>query len=160
VGVCDAASREIPLWVSNIINDPKGGFLKAFFSFFHHYFIKPNNALFTRLRGKRAWVSPARFSKLYTRLIKDLQQNTNARIICLGINLANERVEQIIPGSAKNYRDYSAIIQSCAKQAGVPYINTHDLTASDHFPDGTHFNDAGHQIITARILDVILHENR
>jgi lysophospholipase L1-like esterase len=159
-GVCDAATREVPLWFSNIINDPKGGFLKKLFSFVHHYFIKPNNAFFTRLRGKRSWVSPADFSKLYSKLINDLQHNTNAGIICLGINLANQRVEDIIPGTSKKYRDYSDLIKNCAQKAGIPYIDTHDLRDHDHYPDGTHFNDAGHQIMAERILEVILHENR
>lgn len=160
VGVCDAATREIPLWLSNLINSPKGGFLRDGIALFHYHFIKPYNAFFTRLRGKRAWISPDLFRKMYTKLLHNLQHNTNARIICLGINLADERVESIIPGSAKNYHDYSIIIKNCAEQAQLDYVDTHDLQASTHYPDGTHFNDAGHLIIAERLLDIILHENR
>lgn len=160
IGVCDAATREIPLWMANIINNPKESVLKTLFANLHHFFIKPYNAFFTRLRGKRPWVGSQQFRKSYSKLLDSLRKNTNAKIICLGINLANERIEGVVPGSAKKYRSYSTIIKDCADQVGASYLDTHDLSDTNHYPDGTHFNDAGHQAILERITKVILHENR
>ena len=119
----------------------------------HHHLFKKFRPAFVKLRGRKSWIPPRRFEKLYRELLYTLRHNTNAAIIALSINPANERVENHIPGSAANYRRYNQIIQEAAADFGVPFLGMDDLDSKAHYPDGVHYSDAGHRIVARRLLD-------
>src|SRR5690554_2814716 len=121
IGSSDAATREIPRWFADFLFSNKRSLLVKALKAFHLYAIKPNMRFLVKLRGKRAWTSAKVFKQEYTKLLFSIQHNTNGKIICLGINLANERVEKMIPGTLKNYKKYNKIIESICEQKDAIY---------------------------------------
>lgn len=155
IGVSDASTREIPYWMAEIINNPKKSWYKSLFSGIHHHFIKPKRSFFVKLRGKRSWVTKKEFKKCYRTLIQLLQKETNARIITVPINPANERVEMAVPGSNKNYQEYSRIIKSIAKTNDCFYLDLDDLNSEQHYPDGIHYSYKGNELVAKKLFGVI-----
>lgn len=155
LGVCDASTREVPFWYAEIMNSKKTSLLRTLALSLHHHLFKRFRPRFVQWRGKKPWISARRFKKLYQELLYAIQHNTNAGIIALSINQANERVESQIPGSADNYRRYSQIIQEVAAEFSIPFLNLNDLDSESHYPDGVHFSDAGHEIVARRLLDCL-----
>jgi lysophospholipase L1-like esterase len=155
IGTSDAASREIPRWFADFLFSNKRNVFNKIMKGFHHYFIKPQRKLFVKLRGKRAWTSAKVFKQEYSKLIYEIQHNTNGKVICISNNLPNERIEKEVPGSYKNYQKFNTIIQSICKDKGATYINLDDLIAEKHYPDGTHFSEEGNKEIANRLLKII-----
>jgi|SRR5690554_4977832 len=155
IGTSDAATREIPRWFADFLFSNKRSFLVKALKAFHLYFIKPNRRLLVKLRGKRAWTSAKVFNQEYRKLIYEIQHNTNGKVICLSNNLPNERVEKEVPGSYKNYQKFNSIIKSICEDTDSIYMNLDDLDAENHYPDGTHFSEAGNQVIAERLLKII-----
>jgi lysophospholipase L1-like esterase len=155
IGVSDASTREIPFWMAEIINNPKPSWPKSFFSCIHHYFIKPKRSFFVKLRGKKSWISKKRFRKYYMELILFLQKETNARIITIPINPANDRVEKAVPGSSKNYNEYNVIIRSIANKCNGNYLEIDELNSKEHYPDGIHYSFEGNKLVAKKLFNLI-----
>jgi len=155
IGVCDAATRPIPLWFATIINNSKDSFIKSIFSSVYYRLIRDKSAFFVKLRGKRSWVSERKFRKQFEYLVSELSKDTNARILILSINKANERVERIVPGSRRNYNSYNSIMKDVADKYKQEYIDTTDMSDNEYYPDGTHFNLAGNTEIANRLYKII-----
>lgn len=152
IGSSDAPTREIPRWFADLLFSNKRNLRTRLMKGFHHYLIKPNRRFFVKLRGKRAWTSAKVFREEYTKLIHQIQHNTNGRIICLSINLPNDRVEKEVPGSTKNYIKFNQIIKEICLEKDTIYMNLDDLTAKEHYPDGTHFSEEGNIEVARRLL--------
>lgn len=152
IGVSDACTREIPLWYSNILNTKNKTLVTKFFQLIFNVFIKPFRRFFVILRGKRPWLSKRKFTAMYAQLIKDIQHNTSGKILCLSMNLANERIEKLVPGTSKNYKEYNKEIEKLCKIYGIDYLNLDALEHSIHYPDGTHFSEEGNAYIADQIL--------
>ncbi len=156
LGVVDASTREIPLWFANIIRSEKNGLFHRFLKGVHFHLIKRHHSYFVRLRGNKTWISEKRFEQYYTRLLKELKKETNARFITLSVNAGNDRIEKKIPGSLNNYIRYSGIIKKVSEKFGATYINTQQLISADDVPDGIHFSLEGHKKLAEELKKVIL----
>jgi len=156
IGVCDAATRPIPLWFATIINNNKDSFLKSVFSSLYYRFIRGNSAFFVRLRGKRSWVSEKKFREQFEYLVSELSKDTNARILILSINKGNDRVENIVPDSGRNYNSYNSIMKDMSDKYKQVYVDTTDMSDVEYYPDGTHFNIAGNKEIANRLYNIII----
>ena len=160
LGVVDASSREIPLWYANIQKKNKSFFGKAF-SWFHMRIIVPNRRLFVKLRGGKSWVKLQSFTESYEKIVQTLLKETNARVIAIGINQGDKRIEESLPGSMKKYGLYNEQIASVTRSFGQLYIEVNDFLTQEDFPDGIHYNAEGHKKVASRLFEEItiqLHE--
>jgi len=155
LGVVDACSREVPLWFYRIATSRKSTKTSQFFHFFYRNILSKVRPLLVWVRFKKPWVSKKIFRKQYSLIVKTLLKETNAFVICLGINLANDRVEKLLPGSRERQTKYNEIIEEIAKHNKQIFINTEDLDSETYYPDGVHYNIAGHELIAERILTEI-----
>jgi len=92
-------------------------------------------------------------------LIDKLLRETNAEIIGLSINLANERVERALPGSLSKHEQYNSIIRQCLDRSRCKFLDLTDLKPDPHYPDGVHYSAEGHGIVADRILRLITTEH-
>ncbi len=155
IGSSDAPTREMPRWFADYLFSNKRNFLIKLLKGFHYYCIRSKRRFFVKLRGKRSWTSARVFKEEYTKLIYQIQHNTNGKIICLSINLPNERVEYECPGSTKNYKRFNHIIKNVCDEKNATYINLDDLESKIHYPDGTHFSEEGNIEVAKRLLSII-----
>ncbi len=155
IGVPDASTREIPFWYAQILNKKKNNPIKSILGFFHSKIIKKFNAFFVKLRLKRTWISKKEFQKTYESILKFINKEANAKVICLAINKTNKRVENKIPGSEKNYKTYNKIIEKTAKKLNAYYLNFDNLSIEKYFPDGIHYSSEGHKYVAQKIFEII-----
>jgi lysophospholipase L1-like esterase len=155
IGSSDAATREIPRWFADFLFSNKRSLFVKAMKAFHLYAIKPNIRLLVKLRGKRAWTSAKVFKQEYRKLIHEIQHNTNGKVICVAINLPNQRIEDKIPGTYKNYQKFNKIIEALCLEKEAIYLNLDDLKAEEHFPDGIHFSEEGNKVLAQRLLAII-----
>ena len=159
IGVCDAATRPIPYWYGEIINNShKNTLIKAVLSSIYYRLIKPYSSFFVRLRGKRSWISSKRFKKSFQFIVSELIKDTNSRIIIMSINNVNDRLERIVPGSGKKYQEYNRIMKKIADEKALTYLDTTDMLDVDYYPDGTHFNLDGNKEIANRLSRIIIED--
>ncbi len=155
LGVVDSCNREVPLWFYRIATSKKD---TIFTNLSHHVYrgiIGKMRPFLVWLRFKTSWVSQDKFEKHYNIILRTLIKETNANIISIGINPANDRVENNLPGSRKKQKIYNEIIKSLAIKHEQFFIDTSDLISTEHYPDGVHYNTTGHEIIAERIITII-----
>lgn len=159
IGVCDAATRPVPYWYGEIINNShKNTFLKTVLSSIYYRLIKPYSPFFVKLRGKRSWVSAKRFKRSFQFIVSELIKDTNSRIIIMSINNVNDRLENIVPGSGKKYQEYNRIMKEIADEESQIFLDTTDMIDVKHYPDGTHFNIEGNKEIANRLSRIIIED--
>ncbi len=156
LGVVDASTREIPRWLNQWINSKKENLILFLIRAFFNHLIKKNRSFFVTLRGKRSWISERKFKIYYTDIVKTLIKETNAKIIAIPINPANQRVEKQLPGSLKKHLEYNKIIEKIIKDHSQEFLNTDFLKPEIHYPDGVHYSPEGHQVIAKKISKIIL----
>mgnify|MGYP001551774064 FL=1 len=84
-----------------------------------------------------------------------LLKETNAIVIGLSINTADDRVEKALPVSMIKHLIYNQILKDILNQERCYFIHVQDnLTASD-YPDGVHYSKSGHEIVAKKISEVI-----
>lgn len=154
-GVSDAATREIPYWFGNILNNRQASFKQKVFKGIHQFLFLKNRRMWVNIRGKRAWVSAKKFERKFAKLISDIQHNTSGKIICLPLLPPDERVEHEVPGTAKNYQKFNNIIQRLSHQYEFEFIKLDHLSPKPHFPDGTHFSQEGNQEVAKVLFEMI-----
>ncbi len=152
LGCVDAPLRDIPLWMSDILFFRKKSRLFKFLNTLYLYFIKRYSNIFVHLRFHTPWVRKKKFKSYFRKLISEIIKETNANIILLGINSGNKLMDNKLPNTQKRYRIYNSIIENIALEFKLNHINVSDLNSSSHYPDGVHYNLAGHTIIANRIL--------
>lgn len=155
IGSSDAATREIPRWYADYLFSNKRSFTVRILKGFHELVIKPIRRYLVVLRGKRAWTSARVFREEYIKLINTIQKNTHGKIICLSINIPNERIEREVPGSTKNYKKFNQIIKDISLERNCMFLSMDDLEVDTHYPDGTHFSERGNEEVANRLLDII-----
>ncbi len=159
LGVVDASTREIPRWFFEIISSTSQSGLHKAVRFFYGGLIAKIRRPLVFIRGKRSWVNQREFKKLYTLLIDVLLKETNAEIIGLSINLANERVERALPGSHSRHEKYNEIIKKCLDRSNCSFLDLTDLNPDKHYPDGVHYSAEGHKIVADRIEQLVFTDN-
>lgn len=155
IGSSDAPTREIPRWFADVLFSNKRNWLIRIMKGFHEYVIKPNRSTLVKLRGKRAWTSPKVFKEEYQKLILQIQNNTNGKIICLSLNIPNTRIEKELPGSIKKYKKFNQIIRKLCREKEAVYLDLDDLSDLKHYPDGTHFSEEGNKEVAKRLLKIL-----
>lgn len=154
-GVVDASTREIPLWFYRLAQSKKDRLINKISSaVYRNIFMKfrPN---LVKLRGKRSWISKKKFTEYYDYLLKQLLKETNAHIIALPVNIANDRVEKELPGSLKKHKQYNAIIKKIVEKYNQSSIDLSFLNSEEHYPDGVHYSLKGHHIVAEELFKEI-----
>ncbi len=158
LGVNDASTREVPLWFSKKVNSPVKNRLDYVFSGIHANIFKKNRPFFVKLRGKKTWVKEKDFKNYFDFLISTLIKDTNARIICLPINPANERVEEQLPGSLNFHLRYNEQIKNITNEHGQIYLDTTSFISLKDYPDGIHYSENGHRQIANKLYELIIND--
>ncbi|GEM_PF-795601 len=156
LGVVDASTREIPLWFYRLASSKKDSFFYNVIKFLYRVIIIKFRPFLVRLRFKRSWMSSNQYKKYFTGLIKSLTKETNAKIIVLPINIANERVENELPGSTKKHKEYNKIMFDIVNEYSHNYIDLSCLVSKKHYPDGVHYSIEGHKLVARKISEIIL----
>lgn len=159
-GVVDASSREIPQWYYKRINKKAKSTFEYLLAAVHGNLLKKYRPFFVMIRGKRSWVSTKKFRKCFSTLIGTLVKETNARIIALPINPANNRVEQELPGSRDKQLIYNRIIQEACNKYKQIFLDTTDFIEERHYPDGVHYSAVGHELLAEKLKDIILKDRK
>lgn len=156
LGCVDAPTREISLRYSDIIFRRRLHSLYRPANWFYSMIVKRFlRKPLVRLRGKKSWVSKKDFGVHTRMMIGTLLKETSAQIIVLGINKGNKRVEENLPGTLKNYSEFNEILKSQCDSPFTHFIDVSDLSSNEHFPDGVHYNSAGHKLVAERIFNQI-----
>lgn len=155
-GVVDASTREIPFWFYKYINKPVKSRFKYFCSGLYAHSIQRHRPFFVKLRGKKSWVHERKFAHQFNLLITALLKETNARLICLSINPASDRIEKQLPGSYQNCIKFNKHIKEIASKHGQMFIDTTELISDGDYPDGVHYSHKGHQVIAAHLKESII----
>lgn len=156
LGVVDASTREIPRWLNQWINSKKKNLILFLVRALFNHLIKRYRPFFVKLRGKKSWISKKNFKKYFSELVHTLTKETNAKIIAIPINPANQRVEKQLPGSLKKHQEYNTIIEKIIKDHSQKILNTDFLKSETHYPDGVHYSSEGHQVVAKEISKIIL----
>lgn len=155
VGVVDASTREMPLWLANLIKRDTGSWFNSMMHALNHHLFTRFRPLFVYLRGKRPWRSHKKFKSCLQALSAEMEKELGVPQIFLGINKGNDRIEKELPGSTSNYRSYTESIREIAEQSDSEFVDLSDLNSGEHFPDGIHFSKSGHEIVADRICELL-----
>lgn len=155
LGVVDATVREVPLWFYRLSTLKSDNIVAKSFKYFYWKIITKFRPTFARMRFKKPWVSKKRFRKEYEFLIHKLLKDTNAQVICLPINIGDDRIERILPGSVKCHKEYNQIIKEITNKYNVTLINLDEIISEIHYPDGVHYSAVGHEVVASKLKTVI-----
>jgi len=157
IGIVEATTRDIPMWISDIKDLQEKQFkpFSQIVNFLHLHLVKPHRSTFVKLRGKRGWYSSKAFEKYYDLLISRLKKETNATIVLLPINGPSKRLEALAPGTSRNIEKFNAIINSLGARHHISVVNTEALDEKKHFPDGVHYSRDGHMEVAKQLFDII-----
>lgn len=155
LGCVEVPNREIPRWYSDIIFDRKLKIMKPMMQFIYNNVIKRVRSPLVQLRAFRPWISKKKFLKIYGDLLKLILKETSAQILMIGINEANENIDTVLPKTSSKYHNYNNALKELANAFEIKFIGTEDFQADNHFPDNVHYNQAGHLLLTNKILKVI-----
>lgn len=158
VGVNDASTREIPHWFNKYVNSPIKNNFEYLCSGLHANIFKKHRPFFVKLRGHKSWVSEYDFAEQFELLIATLLKETNARIISLPINPANDRVEKQLPGSYEKHLKYNENIKNITSKYNQIFIDTTTFIKKQDYPDGVHYSKTGHELIAAQLKELIISE--
>lgn len=155
VGVVDATTREVPLWFYRLANKKSEKFGSRILKGLYRGAIAKNRKILAKIRGNRSWISKKRFTKEFDQLLQLIIKDTNAKIITLSINPANDRIEGQLPGSKRNQLEFNQIIKTLTQKHQQTFIDLSDINAATHYPDGVHYNGKGHQEVAERLFNAI-----
>jgi len=155
IGAVDAPSREIPFWYSDILYNRRKSIFYNILYKVYYAFISKYRKLFTYLRLKKSWISKSEFTRNIKQLIECIQKDTNSRILILGINSGNMRIERQLPGTLRKYQEYNVELKNIADQFGLSFLDVSNLESEEYFPDGVHYNEKGHKFISEKVLNYI-----
>lgn len=158
IGIVEATTRDIPLWLSDIkdLQEKQFKVTSRLVNFLYNELIKQHRSFFVKIRGKRSWYSKKAFEKYYDLLISRLKKETNAKLILLQINGPSKRLESLAPGTNKNIIEFNKRINTLGNIHHIPVITTEHLVEEVIFPDGVHYSTEGHKIIAEKIIKYIL----
>jgi len=152
IGVSDAATREMPRWFADKLNQRKQTFGVKVAKGIEATFVRPMRSFLVKLRGKRSWTSKKKFNQLFTELVYRIQHNTSGKVIVLSMSPPDDRVEKSVPGTAKKYKEYNEVLKDICKNKEIEYLNLDELTPEPHYPDGTHYSEVGNAAVAELLL--------
>lgn len=152
IGCVDAPPREIPKWYSDIIFHRCCFILHKYASFLYIIIIRKNlRPTLVKLRFRKPWVNKKKFRSNVDEFIQLLKKETFAKVLVVGINSGSDRLEKQLPGITKNYKIYNQILKEVSRKNNAHFIDVLDLNATNHFPDGVHYNNLGHKLVAERL---------
>jgi len=154
-GVVDASTREVPKWFFDMYNSTGQYWYNNLSRWVYNAIIKKIRRPLVYLRGKRPWVGRKKYEFLYNLMIERLLKETNAIIIGLPINTADERIEKALPGSRRNHLNYNQVMENALDRERCYFINLQEGLTADDRPDGIHYSKSGHEKVARRIIDLI-----
>ncbi|WP_420318301.1 SGNH/GDSL hydrolase family protein [Ekhidna sp.] len=155
IGVVDSTIREVPLWYYRLATRKVDNLLTSVCKALYRGPLSKARRYLSILRGRKSWISIRKFEKMYDSFLMMLIKETNARIITLPINIANDRIENQLPGSQKNHYRYNELIKEITAKHNQIFLDLSDLTSEEHYPDGVHFNKDGHKVVADRLIALI-----
>lgn len=156
VGAVDAPNRDIPLWFSDVVFKRKFHFAHGISTrIYKSSLFKKISPKLVKIRGYSSWTKHIDFALKVEEIIYKLQKETHAKIIVLGINSGNVRIDVRLPGTVEKYVIYNKTLNEVSSKMGVSFVDVSDLTSSAHFPDGVHYNGEGHKVIAERIARLL-----
>ncbi len=155
IGVVDSSTREVPLWFYRLATKKSLNPFYVFLELFYRNIIAKIRNPLVKLRGKSSWISKKKFEKYFELIVSNLLKETNAKLIILSINEANNRIESQLPGSKNNHKIYNDIIKNITNKYSQTFIDTNKIISSTDYPDGVHFSSSGHKKIVEEINSVI-----
>ncbi len=155
-GVVDSCTREVPKWFYDIQDKKTDNLFRLAVASIYSRVFKKNRPFFVRIRGQKSWVSYSKYEKYFKKALFILSKETNAEIIVLSINLANQRVEDELPGSRKNQIKFNNLIKKITTENGHLFLDTSSLQSENYYPDGVHFSNKGHKQIADLLTELIL----
>jgi len=159
LGVVDSCTRDIPYWLFKIIYGNKQDlFHRVIGKLYHSAIMKRISPFLVIIRGKRSWTSKKKYERMFYKLIEILTKETNAKIIVLPINLADERVEKQLPGSRSNHISFNKIMNKACHNKRIQYLNCTEFTSNEYYPDGIHYSAVAHKNIAEMIFEKIIGE--
>ena len=161
LGVVDSCTRDIPYWLFKIIYGNKQDlFHRVIGKLYYSAILKKIRPFLVILRGKRSWISEKKYKRMFCTLIEILIKETNAKIIVLPINLADERVEKQLPGSRSNHIKFNNIMNEACQNERIQYVNFSEFNSNEYYPDGIHFSGRGHKKIAEKTFEIIKREKQ
>ena len=160
LGVVDSSTREVPLWFYRLSTQKSLNPFSVFTSLFYRNIISKFRSNLVKLRGKRSWISERKFANYFELIVNNLLKETNAKIIILSINVANQRIETQLPGSMNKQKNYNKIMKEIADKYNQVFVDTNEIIEPDDYPDGVHFSKSGHNKIAKTLRSLIFSEDR
>lgn len=156
-GIVDCSNRPIPYWLFHFINnyDESEGKAHQLIRKLLSYIEKKYRSRLVRIRKYKPWTSPQKFKLLYRGLIQQLQKETSARIICIGINKTNERVTSQLHRTNERIEEYNHIIRVSCEKLDCLFIDPKNHIDITDTPDGIHYDAAGHLKIAKTLAQII-----
>lgn len=155
LGVVDASTREVPLWFYRLSTQKSLNAIFVLFALLYRNIISKFRRVLVNIRGRRSWVAQKEFREYFDLIVKTLVKETNAKIIVLNINEANNRVEAELPGSLKKHKKYNAVMNEIAGKYNQIFVDTNKLIKHEDYPDGVHFSVSGHKKIFNNLFSII-----
>ena len=156
LGCVDAPPREIPLWYSDIIFKRKNLNFFKLANFIYLYIIKKFfRRILILIRFNKSWVNKENFQINIKNIISTLKDSCESKLIFIGINKGNQRIEKSLPGILERYKAYNKILEKVSIMEGTAFVDVSDLESDKYFPDGIHYNVEGHKIIAQRLYQCI-----
>jgi len=119
------------------------------------YFESKFRSTLVNLRFRRSWYRFKRFERAHDELLDNLLKYSKAHIICIGVNVPSQRIEEQLPGSVKRVEKWNKRLNSKYKELNRVSILLTDDIDRGNIPDGIHFDKVGHEILYNRILRII-----
>jgi len=155
LGVVDSCTREVPHWFYRLATQKSLNPFYVFITLLYRNIIAKFRNTLVKLRGKTSWISESKFEKYFELIVINILKETNAKIIILSINIANQRVEAQLPGSMKKQKNYNKIMKEIADKYNQVFVETNGIIESDDYPDGVHFSKSGHEKIAKTLSSII-----
>lgn len=156
LGVVDSCTRDIPYWLFKIIYGKKQDlFHRSIRKLYYNALMEKIRPSIVSVRCKRSWISEKHYKRMFYSFIEILIKETNAKIIVLPINIANDRIEKQLPGSKSNHIKFNKIMNEACQNERVKFVNSKYLISNEYYPDGIHYSNSGHKKVAEEIFKVI-----
>jgi hypothetical protein len=155
-GIVELSSRSISRRFYEYLNyrTPKKKWkrkIQTIFQFLENRFRKT----LVNMKGRSSWYNKDLFIDDYLKLIESIQDKSNSKLIVLGINEPDKRIEDQLPGTKNRVNYVNMKLKIELEKVGVQFIDVNSITKVEDRPDGIHYNSKGHLIISSEIIKLI-----
>ena len=156
LGSVDVATREIPRWFYNRMQLEVGGLRAIIYRFIYRFLIGKWKTSFVKLRGYKSWVSPGQFMDSLDVILKGIKKDSNAKLIVMGVNAGNERIEKVLPRTLQRYQHLNDLLRAYIDKNDIEHLDVSSLNCEIDYPDGIHYSSEGHEKIGKMLFEKII----